>query len=109
MIMSRDGRTGLSGTGTRGRSVLLVLLCFRPTPVTADTAPAAPALPPPEWPACSCGRGRLTRAADAMESDIQCVRTRWIRGFIASPRVVRPAWRVMLTVPVWREFGLCGG
>jgi hypothetical protein len=36
---------------------------------------------------------------DAMEPDIQCVRTHWIRGFIAF-HWGRPARIVMLMVPV---------
>jgi hypothetical protein len=36
---------------------------------------------------------------DVMKPDIQCVRTHWIRGFIAFPKD-RPAWSVMLMVSV---------
>jgi hypothetical protein len=41
---------------------------------------------------------------DAMEPGFHCVRTHWIRGFIAF-QLVRRAWTVMLMVPVWPEPG----
>jgi hypothetical protein len=34
-----------------------------------------------------------------MKPDIQCVRTHWIRGFMALP-TGRPAWNVVLMVSV---------
>jgi hypothetical protein len=40
-----------------------------------------------------------TRPPDAMKPDIQCVRTHWIRGFMAFPKG-RPAWNVLLMVSV---------
>ena len=41
---------------------------------------------------------------DAMEPDIHCVRTHWIRGFIAF-RLARRARTVVLMVPAWPESG----
>ena len=48
--------------------------------------------PPPAWTPAGC---RL----DGVKPDIQCVRTHWIRGFMAF-RLARRTRTVMLMVPV---------
>jgi hypothetical protein len=45
---------------------------------------------------------------DAMEPGIHCVRTRWIRGFMAF-QLVRRTRSVMLMVPAWPESGCWEG
>ena len=42
---------------------------------------------------------KLGPLPDAMEPEIQCANTHWIRGFMAS-RLARRTRNVMLTVPV---------
>jgi hypothetical protein len=45
---------------------------------------------------------------DALDPGFHCVRTRWIRGFMAF-QLVRRTRSVMLTVPAWPEFGIRDG
>jgi hypothetical protein len=44
---------------------------------------------------------------DALDPGFQCVRTHWIRGFMAF-QLVRRTRSMMLTVPAWPEFGVRG-
>ena len=51
-------------------------------------------------PACLDARRRPTGCRlDGVKPDIQCVRTHWIRGFMAV-RLARSTWTVMLMMPV---------